>query len=493
MTWESTDDQTISLGYGKSNKVTLPENYHKDFFKEKHLINELSLVEDEKFICSLTQLENLVGCISCDICGQKRKVKKHGFIGSVAEVWLECENKHAMKWSSSETVNGVYAINLQLLSSIILSGNLYVKVSLLAKLLNLKIPSDVSFYRIAKHYVNPTVDEWWEEMQSLIFRLFAGKEVTLGGDGRNDSPGHCATYCTYSFIDTVSDLIVHQEIVDVRDANMKSPNMEKLGCKKGLDKLQKNMKVRGFVTDDHSQISAMLKNDNSFTEIKFQKDVWHKSAKLTKKLVQDKWLSLLKHLCNMHYQCNHGCLDTTGRADWFSATDSDFQQIRGIILDKKFLNSLKFYTDFRHTGQLEVFHNHLLMYCPKRVFFNYPAYKVRNRLALIDHNHHCNRLQARNENGDLLYSRRWSKKAGRWIPTITKEPKDYSYVSRLLAAVMNKRRNDSGKVERHKPLSEEDPRWKSRTIVKLPARATDVLVDEKNRDSPNKNKKTFCT
>ena len=53
--------------------------------------------------------------------------------------------------------------------------------------------------------------------------------------------------------------------MDVQDANMKSPNMEKLGCKKGLDKLQKNMKVRGFVTDDHSQISAMMSKNFLFS------------------------------------------------------------------------------------------------------------------------------------------------------------------------------------------------------------------------------------
>ena len=103
--------------------------------------------------------------------------------------------------------------------------------------------------------------------------------------------------------------------------------------------------------------------------------------------------------------------------------------------------------------------------------------------------HHCNGLQAKYENGDLLYSRRCRKKAGRCIPTITMEHKEYSYVSRLLAAAMNKQQNDSGKVERHKPISEDDPRWESRTI----ARVTDVLVDEKISFQQTTTKKTFCT
>ncbi len=76
----------------------------------------------------------------------------------------------------------------------------------------------------------------------------------------------------------------------------------------------------------------------------------------------------------------------------------------------------------------------------------------------MDHNHHCARKQAENEFGDLLYSCRWSKKAGRWIPTTIKEHKDYAYIPKLLALVLNKRRIDDQKVERSRPLSEDDPR-----------------------------------
>ena len=258
MIWEPTDTNPIILGQAENPKVTLPPGYYKEFFANKALTNDLSLVDDSKFICSHTQIENLIECIDCEVCGCARKLTKHGFNGSVLELWLTCNNKHSIKWASSKKVNEVYVINLQLLSSIVLSGNLFVKFALLAKFLHLNIPSESSFYRIAKNYVYPSVDEWWEQMQQLLFSLFEGKEVVVGGDGRNDSLGHCATYCTYSFMDTTSNLILHQEIVDVREANLKSPNMEKLGCKRGLDKLKENVNLKGLVTDDHNQISAMM-------------------------------------------------------------------------------------------------------------------------------------------------------------------------------------------------------------------------------------------
>ncbi len=75
-------------------------------------------------------------------------------------------------------------------------------------------------------------------MQIMLLEKFQGKKLYLAGDGRNDSPGHCSTYCNYTFMDSASNLIVHQEIVDVREADMKSPNMEKIGCRKGLDYLK---------------------------------------------------------------------------------------------------------------------------------------------------------------------------------------------------------------------------------------------------------------
>ncbi len=60
-------------------------------------------------------------------------------------------------------------------------------------------------------------------------------------------------------MDSASNLIVHQEIVDVREADMKSPNMEKIGCRKGLNYLkEKKIDIAGFVTDDHNQISELM-------------------------------------------------------------------------------------------------------------------------------------------------------------------------------------------------------------------------------------------
>ena len=43
-------------------------------------------------------------------------------------------------------------------------------------------------------------------------------------------------------------------------------------------------------------------------------------------------------------------------------------------------------TKFAHPGALEVFHNVVLKYAPKRIHFSYKTMLARLRLAVLDHN-----------------------------------------------------------------------------------------------------------
>ena len=89
-------------------------------------------------------------------------------------------------------------------------------------------------------------EELWEER--------AGKDVVLSADGRNDSPGHCAQYCTYSHI------ILQMNIVDVREVEgRKSTKMERVAFESGLDSLILSpMVVKEVVTDGHLEISSLM-------------------------------------------------------------------------------------------------------------------------------------------------------------------------------------------------------------------------------------------
>ena len=58
------------------------------------------------------------------------------------------------------------------------------------------------------------------------------------GDGRNDSPGHCAQYLTYTIMENDTKDVLHVEVMDKRQAGMVSGRMEPKARMKSLDSLK---------------------------------------------------------------------------------------------------------------------------------------------------------------------------------------------------------------------------------------------------------------
>ena len=70
----------------------------------------------------------------------------------------------------------------------------------------------------------------------MVYTLcrFAGKVIALCGDGRCDSPGSSAKYCTYSLMESETGAIIHVETIDKREVNFKSPAMECEALDRGI-------------------------------------------------------------------------------------------------------------------------------------------------------------------------------------------------------------------------------------------------------------------
>ena len=180
----------------------------------------------------------------------------------------------------------------------------------------------------------------------------------------------------------------------------------------------------------------------------------------------------MKHVTGNHVwwngECSHGPLEKLERNDWLEPETPPFLALTDVVTDKHFIDSFKYYANFEHTGDIEVYNSLQGVYSPKRVFFQYTSQKLRMRLSAIDFNHHVNLPQKTNEFGELLVSRRWSKKAGRWIATKVKVPKDYSYIPYLTAVIMRERDYDRLPMTRTSLLAADDPRRIAGNIVKLP-------------------------
>ena len=82
--------------------------------------------------------------------------------------------------------------------------------------------------------------------------------MTVSGDGRCDSPGKCAKFCTYSLMETSSNIIVHSETIDKSEVQYKSPNMEREAVHRSLTYLKDKLNIAEITTDSSSAITKML-------------------------------------------------------------------------------------------------------------------------------------------------------------------------------------------------------------------------------------------
>ncbi len=83
----------------------------------------------------------------------------------------------------------------------------------------------------------------------------------IAGDGRNDSPGHCAQYLTYTFMEDVPKDILQMEVRDKRQTALVSTRMEVDALLKGLDFLMQTegLTVTEMVTDAHTTITSRMR------------------------------------------------------------------------------------------------------------------------------------------------------------------------------------------------------------------------------------------
>ena len=126
--------------------------------------------------------------------------------------------------------------------------------------MNMRYISKMLYNQYQSLYIAPTVEEYWNGMKDESWKKREEKDVILSSDGRNDSPGHCAQYCTYTFADMDTKTIFNLKIVDVREVEgRKSMKMERLGFERGLDELMSSkMNLQEIVTDGHLEISALM-------------------------------------------------------------------------------------------------------------------------------------------------------------------------------------------------------------------------------------------
>nr|XP_034316793.1 uncharacterized protein LOC105324442 isoform X2 [Crassostrea gigas] len=387
----------------------------------------------------------------------------------------------------------MHAGDLVFASAILLSGNNFQKISTLAKFLKLPILSSSSFHRIQKTYLVPSIDRFWIQKQESTLREFQNTDIIVLGDGRMDSPGHCAQYCSYTFMEYTSKKILCITTMDKRSTDRKSTNLEKACFLRGMQFFKdKGIKVVEVVTDAHVQIASVMRKD--FPDIKHSFDVWHGTKNLGKKLTKDVWYGMLHHIVNEHEwfvpfanstvsTCQHGPLeDGSQTKEYLKKGSAAHNALRQIVMDKRLVKNIPYYLNCRSTSELENFQNLILVYSSKRHSYSPPVYRAINRLAALDHNSHAEREVMKNKDGSLRWQRSYNKKTSRWSVHPVKVEKNYSYVQDLIRHIITSRIEDDIGMNRPMELEADDPRRISAHLAPVPPPSTrDIVASQISR------------
>ena len=165
----------------------------------------------------------------CPDCGDIIMQHERKTIGSMLSIELICHTGHTTHWSSQPVVRKKPLGNLLMAASILLTGNTFSSISRFASCFNLQFFSKSVYYNIQQKLLIPDVNEEWEaECRRQIEKLKGKAVVNLDGDGRCDSPGHCAKYCTYKLMDDDTRDVVTFNVVQVSGGHVINA-MEKEG------------------------------------------------------------------------------------------------------------------------------------------------------------------------------------------------------------------------------------------------------------------------
>ena len=99
----------------------------------------------------------------------------------------------------------------------LITGSSTAKGLQMLKLMNVACISGRTFYRHTRFYVNPVITQEWRTYQQQLLDGLAEREVGLviAGDGRCDSPGYCAKFGSFTFMEQQINRVVDFQLVQV--------------------------------------------------------------------------------------------------------------------------------------------------------------------------------------------------------------------------------------------------------------------------------------
>ena len=205
--------------------------------------------------------------------------------GAAITVTVECTNTTCtgMTWSNSKMEKAAAEVNFEVAMAAMLTG---VGTTVLTSFMSesgIAFPSSTYVAQLQTGLAFPAIEEIYEDEKEILREeLRETQPGSFSGDRRFDSPGFCATHCTYSIVEETSRKIVEFQQLHRSEASSSSA-METMGCRQTLTNLMEDgVKVEIFATDGSTTIEKLLSSE--FKETEHELDLWHLTKNLKKRL-----------------------------------------------------------------------------------------------------------------------------------------------------------------------------------------------------------------
>ena len=168
------------------------------------------IVGKQKFLVFSSCLDVLLSMVTCRVCNSPLVLDelKKAIDGSALTVSCACLNSHPFSWRSQPFFGKQALGNILLSAATYLSGNTYSTIAGIANALNMEIMGKTKYQDIASRFVVPAIHTLYLEQQNHLLNAMRNRMLTVTGEGRCDSPGFSAKYCTYTLMEGVSSAIL---------------------------------------------------------------------------------------------------------------------------------------------------------------------------------------------------------------------------------------------------------------------------------------------
>ncbi|CAN8015815.1 unnamed protein product [Ixodes persulcatus] len=168
-------------------------------------------MHEAKFLVFDSNLRGLLD--RCLVCGSPHCEVELSFVGTMVRAQLTCPESRVRVWRSQPVLCRKPMGNISVCSAILFTGSSPTKVLRLFSLMGIQCVQKSQYFKFQSCYLLPAVTEvWLFEQAALLDRLLSTK-LCLAGDGRANTPGHCADFGTYTLLETTTGQVIHTELV----------------------------------------------------------------------------------------------------------------------------------------------------------------------------------------------------------------------------------------------------------------------------------------